>query len=253
MRTKTTLLCAAALAAGVVGSYAQSNVYSLNIVGYVNQTLQNNYTFVSNPLQEDSLGNMATNVYPNPGVVGVGGGPLDGSALNFWNGVKWTVVLLDSSQVTGYTDGNGNPTNTPVIPQGMGLLFVNGTGAAVTNTYVGTVVQSNKITMPNNFSSIGSSIPLAGDVMSVLGLTNTVVAGSGVYDGAGLQTAKYNGAGQIVGYNTYTFDSSQNPGVAGGNGTGFDEGSSPSIALAQGFFFNNGVGNPVTWTQVLNP
>src|SRR5262249_33655332 len=38
MRTKA-LLCAAALAAGAVSSMAQSNVYSLNVVGYINQIL----------------------------------------------------------------------------------------------------------------------------------------------------------------------------------------------------------------------
>ena len=38
MRTKA-LLCAAALAAGTAASMAQSNVYSLNIVGYVNVPL----------------------------------------------------------------------------------------------------------------------------------------------------------------------------------------------------------------------
>src|SRR5437763_197776 len=38
MRTKA-LLCAAALAAGAVTAMAQSNVYSLNVVGYINTTL----------------------------------------------------------------------------------------------------------------------------------------------------------------------------------------------------------------------
>src|SRR5215475_1208779 len=36
MRTKTLLLSAVALAAGVLASQAQSNVYSANVVGYVN-------------------------------------------------------------------------------------------------------------------------------------------------------------------------------------------------------------------------
>src|ERR1035441_7952368 len=36
MRTMKALVCAAALAAGLASSMAQSNVYSLNVVGYYN-------------------------------------------------------------------------------------------------------------------------------------------------------------------------------------------------------------------------
>ena len=39
MRTKTLLLSAAALVAGALGSQAQSNVYSANVVGYVSVPL----------------------------------------------------------------------------------------------------------------------------------------------------------------------------------------------------------------------
>src|SRR5215472_13564848 len=51
MRTKA-LLCAAAMAAGALTTMAQSNVYSLNVVGYVNYpfNVAGNYYLVSNPL-----------------------------------------------------------------------------------------------------------------------------------------------------------------------------------------------------------
>src|SRR6267378_4268086 len=63
MRTKT-LLCAAALAAGVVSSMAQSNVYSLNVVGYVNKPFKNGlYTLVSNPL--NGTNNTLNTILPN--------------------------------------------------------------------------------------------------------------------------------------------------------------------------------------------
>src|SRR5260370_14962017 len=50
MRTKTLLLTAALAAAGALSSMAQSNVYSLNIVGYVNLTLSPGFNLVSTPL-----------------------------------------------------------------------------------------------------------------------------------------------------------------------------------------------------------
>src|SRR5262245_9396280 len=62
MRTKT-LLCAAALAAGVATSMAQSNVYSLNVVGYVNVTTLGggNFNMMANPL--NNTNNSLTNLF----------------------------------------------------------------------------------------------------------------------------------------------------------------------------------------------
>ncbi|EEF62403.1 hypothetical protein Cflav_PD5038, partial [Pedosphaera parvula Ellin514] len=43
MRTKTTLLTAALLAVGAISATAQSNVYSLNVVGYINVPIGQGY------------------------------------------------------------------------------------------------------------------------------------------------------------------------------------------------------------------
>jgi hypothetical protein len=50
MRTKA-LLCTSAVAAGVATSMAQPNVYSLNVVGYVNVPIQGGVSFnlLANP------------------------------------------------------------------------------------------------------------------------------------------------------------------------------------------------------------
>ncbi len=52
MRTKTLFIVAAALAAGLATSVAQQNVYSQNVVGYVNKVFTGggNYTAIANPL-----------------------------------------------------------------------------------------------------------------------------------------------------------------------------------------------------------
>src|SRR5437899_2710664 len=71
MRTKT-LICAAALAAGALTSWAQSNVYSLNVVGYVNVALVGGagggtFTMIANPLNRtDANGNNITNLFKTP-------------------------------------------------------------------------------------------------------------------------------------------------------------------------------------------
>jgi hypothetical protein len=57
MRTKA-LLCAAAVAAGALSAMAQSNVYSLNVVGYVNVPLVGGGAFnmIANPLNNTGTG-----------------------------------------------------------------------------------------------------------------------------------------------------------------------------------------------------
>src|SRR5215472_12747397 len=76
MRTKT-LLCAAALAAGVVSSMAQSNVYSLNVVGYVNVPMKGgiNFNLLANPLL--NANNDITNLYTTAAS--------DGDQIFTWN------------------------------------------------------------------------------------------------------------------------------------------------------------------------
>src|SRR6266403_950334 len=59
MRTKALLCAAGLLAAGAFTAMAQSNVYSLNVVGYVNVSLTNGFTLLANQLDLD--GNLTNN------------------------------------------------------------------------------------------------------------------------------------------------------------------------------------------------
>jgi hypothetical protein len=54
MKLKATLIAAATLAVGVISSQAQ--VYSQNIVGYVNLTITNGFSLIANPLDYDGTG-----------------------------------------------------------------------------------------------------------------------------------------------------------------------------------------------------
>ena len=61
MRTKTLLLSAAVLAAGLAASTAQS-VFSVNAVGYVNKTLAPGYNLIANPL--NGTNNLLSTIIP---------------------------------------------------------------------------------------------------------------------------------------------------------------------------------------------
>src|SRR5437016_2865233 len=86
MRTKTLLLTAAVVAAGVASSMAQSNVYSLNIVGYVNIPVVKNKVYMLNNAFDTGISNNAiANVLLEPYFGGTNGVPdpaLDGN----WDG-----------------------------------------------------------------------------------------------------------------------------------------------------------------------
>src|SRR5438046_266620 len=117
MRTKT-LLCAAALAAGIATSaVAQSNVYSLNVVGYVNVTVPAGYSLIANPLNAGN--NTVSNLFNATN-------PL-GATVYTWNGSFFVANQLDE-----FGGGWANPT-LPLAP-GVGFFFNNG-GAPFTNTF----------------------------------------------------------------------------------------------------------------------
>jgi len=157
MRTKTLLLSAVALAAGVVASQAQSNVFSANVVGYVSIVLPGNgqYALVANPF-DDGAGNYVTNVL-NQAL------PKQSQVL-IWNGAGYDIV----SKV-------GTPANFPAgttnqVPPGIGFFVKNGSAAlgspTITNTFVGSIVVPNGGSTTNNlpvgFTLTGSPIPYSG-------------------------------------------------------------------------------------------
>jgi hypothetical protein len=165
MRTKTLLLAAAALAAGLATSTAQT-VYSQNVVGYVNSPIQGSgigkYTLIANPL--DAGNNTISNVVQNPA---------DGATFFFWNGHGFV-----SCQ---YLFGSWGPGATNTVPPGVGI-FVQ-TASNFTNTYTGTVLQAGSsplLTFPAGYSIISSQFPINGNADS-LGLTANLGNGDTVF------------------------------------------------------------------------
>jgi hypothetical protein len=243
MRTKTLLLSAAALAAGLLSSIASSsNVYSVNIVGYVNKPGGLGFTPMSNPLIAN-ISNSASNVIDNAS------GQQDGNALYIWNGFGFTVYLFDSSSPSGYTDVGANPVAPPTLTPGTGFLY-NNQVASNTLTYVGQVtgVVTNDphliadLTLPASPGNqlIASPIPIGGRL-----ITDLQMDGTGTLDGDAVQLPNITG-GVLTSWTVYLFDSS--------SGTGFtDAGSNPVpepiIPVAGAFLFVNNNATPVLWHQ----
>jgi hypothetical protein len=160
MRTKTLICAAALLAAGVATSMAQSNVYSLNVVGYVNVPTTGGgfFNMIANPL--NNANNSITNLFS--------------SAQDNDQIYRWDVPSQNlSSTIYTYSaflhawDGNFT------LNAGEGIFYLN-SGSNATNTFVGDVIQgsyTNHIVGGGLFNAIGSSVPLGGSFTnSIVGL-----------------------------------------------------------------------------------
>lgn len=227
MRTKSLLAAAAVIAAGVASSMAQSNVYSLNIVGYYNVPV-GGLTALANSLKKGTPTDRLDQVIPYS----------DGDNIQVWNGAAWDTWSMDSLSSTGYLDPLGNEaalTALPVLGAGKGFFYGNNTG--ITNiTFVGEVrTGTNNVAVPLGLSPLGSPLPLGGTVATTLSLN--------VQDGDNIQ--KWNGAS----WDTYSRDSLS--GTTWLDPLG-NEGPEPTLNVGQGFFYGNNVGS-FNWTQILNP
>ncbi|MEJ0089551.1 MAG: hypothetical protein WDM80_07380 [Limisphaerales bacterium] len=151
MKSTTLLVAAAALAVEAISAGAQ--VYSANVVGYVNVVFTNNNNFVlaSNPLDDGTnTANSILAALPNK------------SSIQTWNGSTFDLASKGSS---GFTPN-------PSIPPGAGFFVKVAGTSVVTNTFVGNVV-------PNPGGNSTNSLPsgtfvLVGSALAVGGTLNDV-------------------------------------------------------------------------------
>jgi hypothetical protein len=168
MRTKTLLIAAAALAATVIGSEAQT-VYSANIVGYVNVICPaNTLVLAANPLDNGTNDlNSLVGALPTK------------SQVQIWNGAGFTAITKGASW-----------TPDVVIPPGGGFFIKSAT--LQTNTFVGNVAcligasVTNTLTA-NTLFLVGSTIPYSGTLNDTNVALNILPAKS--------QVQEWNGAG----------------------------------------------------------
>jgi hypothetical protein len=225
MKSKTLLIAAAALVAGVISSEAQ--VYSVNVVGYANVSLvgQGKYTLVSNPF-DDGNGNQLTNLVASlPG----------GSQVLAWNGASF----VSYNNVAGVWQANTQ------LPPGVGFFVKNGKVSGsfpnITNVFVGNVVVNSGGSVTNSvpvgYTLWGSPIPYAG----VLCTSGSASGDATLNVGAPLPAAS-----QILTWNvgTQSYTSASKVGGIWNN--------TLTAGVGDGFFQRNKNGPTATWVQTAN-
>ncbi len=201
MRTKT-LILSALLGVAALPSFAQTNVYSVNAVGYVQISFpQGQYKLFANPLNttNNSIGSLIKN------------------APDFSNLYKWNGTAYQTATYASFLGGWDQPAIT--LNPGEGAFF-NANGP-FTNTFVGEVLQGSlSNSVPVGYSIRSSQVPQAGPVSAVLGLSNL-----SDFDNLYQYTPG-------VGYTTYTYASF----LGGWNP------SEPNLAVGEAVFLNTAAG-----------
>jgi hypothetical protein len=247
MRTKTILLSALLGALGSVSVMAQTNVYSLNAVGYINVTVPPGFSIISCPLitsPDNTINTLMNNGAGNP----YGAGAFSNSVVYFYSPAI-TNYLTDTARPIGpnsktqteNTNGWFNDGTNALNP-GVAAWFENNTTTTFTFTFVGTV-PSGSITnaLVPGFNLVGSAVPMSGDLISnsISTLTNYNV-GDVIYT--------YSPA--ITNYVTYS--SSTIAKQAGhGDGLHWSTAGDPVIpSVGEGFWYeNNSSSTTVQWVE----
>ena len=216
MRTKV-LLCAAALAASLASSMAQSNVYSLNVVGYYNITLgAHQKVMIANQL--NTTNNTIGSLLAPPMVH-------DGDFL-----YKYAGGFTSSQYSTD--DGQWDPSPSVTMNVGEGAFYF--PAQATTLTFFGEVLQGSLTnTLPLGVKVMRSSmVPQQGLVSTDLGVPFD--------DGDFLYV--YNVGQNNAGYLSYQYSTDD----------GQWDPNQPTINVGQGFFYvkaANGTPAKVNWVR----
>ncbi len=212
MKAKSLLIAGAALAASLMTSKAQ--VYSQNIVGYINVPLNAGYNLVANQLDLDGTGTnntiqtvLSTNL-PNKTLVYA------------WNGAGFSSAQYASSSGT-WSGVTAAVTNAMQPGEGFFIKVPVSTNL----TLVGNVITgTNSYPILAGYNIVAPSAPVAGTIDTTNGFTPSIKDTISVWNGSG--------------FNTYQYSS-----------TGWSP-SDPQIPVGAAVFLNSRVNT--NWTQVLN-
>jgi hypothetical protein len=246
MRTKSLLLAAASLAAGIATSNAQ--VYSQNIVGYTSiPVTSGQLTLLGTSLDYDGTGtnNTVANVFTSP---------LIGDTIYGFNGssydvINYTIVTSGhGSTATHATNWFNGLTPDPTYPINPGRGYFYSPAAGETNVEVGNVLQGSALTNAffppaNTFGLVSSVAPISGGITAALGYNPSI----------GDQLLTF-GGGQYTVY-AYTIVTTGH-GSTATHATNWYNGLTPiqpTIAVGQGFWIDPV--NNTNWTEnlVVNP
>ena len=176
MKIKILAIAAATLAVGAITSEGQ--VYSLNIVGYVNSSIPTNgFALIANQLDVGDGTNGINQVLANANLVSDGIG-VNNTTVYLWQQSVQGFLALQyynaadanswwSGTQAGFYDFGGNYTNPPVPPGS--VIFMqnpNNTVSNLTVTTAGTVLKStNIVTISPGFQMEALSAPTASSLV----------------------------------------------------------------------------------------
>jgi len=237
MRTKTMLLTAFLTALSSAAVMAQTNVYSLNAVGYINVTCPPGFSMIADQLQatNNSIGSLLNNFAPNGAP-----GPYEGVQIYKWSGSAFTLDTGDN-QLSGNANGWDNNGVITLNP-GEAAWFANHRTTNIVITFVGTVPQGTLTTQiqgAGKFSMVSSQVPQAGDLVTNLGLTN--------YNDGDQVYVFNNNPPAAAQYTTYTVDK-----LLGGTGYlgQWDPPGDPQVTVGQGFWYKtSNSGSAIAWVR----
>jgi len=215
MRTKALLLTAALGVAGVATSMAQTPVYSVNAVGYVNTVLQPGFNLISNPLiaADNSIATLFKGVPADTAVFKYTG---TGFVSTSYDGDVGAFAPADVAAQT-------------VVP-GEGVFVKLPPGPTFTVTFVGEVSQGANLShgVPSGLSIQSSQVPLSGtaDTLGLVGHADDTIY-------------QFNPTTQL--YTSYSFD-----GDVGAWGPAL-----VPLKVGEAFFFKN-AGAATTWNTSFN-
>jgi hypothetical protein len=244
MRTKTLLLAAALSAAGLATSLAQSNVYSLNVVGYINVAVDSTPLAVTliAPSQLDFDGTGLNNTVLTTFGNGQNGGLYaTGTKLFAFDPNTAGYVQVPFINPSGWVPGAALTSVTALgLKPGSGVFYqTSPTGGPTNITFVGNVLQGSLVNTPFVGLNITSSkVPQAGRIETDLGLSvpaDNVTPFVAVWRHRGWDVNA--GAGQ---YHQFQ------KGASGWLGTS-PTGGEPSVSVGEAWFLRAKAG--ATWTR----
>lgn len=221
MRTKALLLSALVGALGAVAVNAQTNVYSLNAVGYINITAYPGFNLISCPLI-GSPDNSLNTLLPDTN------GQDKSWQVYFYN----PTATPSYQQISGGPHGWAGTSGTNTLSPGQAAWLFNPSNTSYTVTFVGTVPTGSIPTTlyASSFNLVSSAVPASGDLV-----TNPITAFST----------------QTKGDQVYTYNPTNTPAYTqySVGAHGFLPGNPQIPSVGTGFWYFNAQATNNTWTE----
>jgi len=234
MRTKTLLLSAAALVAGLATSQAQ--VYSQNVVGYATLTLNpstaGGYQIIAPTLDVDGTGTNGT----IQSVLGTN--CANQTSVFAWNGVGFDTLTYTTRHGGSWLNAALNAQPTYPLNVGEGFWIIDTADSSITvsgNVLQGALTNAFVPATAGTYSLISDQVPIAGGITTVLGYQPANQDSIFIWDTS------------ISGFDTYTY-TSRHGGQWLNSALNVQE---PQITVGQGFWLIPGQSGE-TWGQVFN-